>query len=86
MNIGTATHCVLNREHTWIDRPSGLTRRLHKLQERSAPGMRPDSPAEVCGILPQWQTRAKWCIGALVLVLPGSFVVLGLLWLYRRWV
>ena len=28
---------------------------------------------------------AKWCAYALVLLLPGSFVVLALLWLYRRY-
>jgi hypothetical protein len=29
---------------------------------------------------------AKWCAYTLVLLAPGSFVVLPLLWLGRRWV
>lgn len=29
---------------------------------------------------------AKWCAYALVLLAPGSFVVLPLLWLSRQWV
>ena len=33
---------------------------------------------------PQSRTFARWCAYALVLVLPGSFEVLALLWLYRR--
>lgn len=35
-------------------------------------------------LLPQPRTLAKWCAYALALSLPGSFVVLALLWLYRR--
>lgn len=35
-------------------------------------------------LLPPPRTMAKWCAGALVLLLPGSFVVLAVLWLYRR--
>lgn len=35
-------------------------------------------------LLPQFPALTKWCAGALVLVLPGSFVVLVLLWLCRR--
>lgn len=36
-------------------------------------------------LLPQPRTVAKWCAYALALLLPGSFVVLPLLWLYRRY-
>ena len=36
------------------------------------------------GLLAQSRTLAKWCACALVLLLPGSFIVLALLWLYRR--
>ena len=42
------------------------------------------SPRHAQELLPHLPTLAKWCAGALVLVLPGSFVVLVLLWLYRR--
>lgn len=32
------------------------------------------------------QPRASaWCVFALLLLLPGSFVVLPLLWLVKRW-
>jgi hypothetical protein len=34
--------------------------------------------------LPQHRSLAKWCGCALVLLLPGSFVVLALLWILRR--
>ena len=30
------------------------------------------------------RTLAKWCAYALVLLLPGSFIVLAVLWFYRR--
>ena len=36
-------------------------------------------------LLPQPRMLAKWCTCALALLLPGSFVVVALLWLYRRW-
>ena len=35
-------------------------------------------------VLPHPRTLVKWCACALVLLVPGSFVVLALLWLYRR--
>jgi hypothetical protein len=35
-------------------------------------------------LLPQLGTLAKWCACALVLLIPGSFVVVALLWFYRR--
>lgn len=52
-------------------------------------GIRPQHPgvsteAHRCGNgLPQSQASA-WCAFALLL-LPGSFVTLPLLWLFRRW-
>lgn len=36
------------------------------------------------GRMPQLQTLAKCCAYGLVLLLPGSFVILALLWLGRR--
>ena len=33
---------------------------------------------------PPPRTFGKWCACALVLLMPGSFEVLTLLWLYRR--
>ena len=35
---------------------------------------------------PERRTFGKWCAYLLVLLMPGSFEVLALLWLYRRYV
>jgi hypothetical protein len=34
---------------------------------------------------PSPRELTKWCVYALVLLAPGSFVVLPVLWLVRRW-
>jgi len=49
---------------------------LHQATQRSSRRLQ--------DLLPQPRALAKWCACALVLLLPGSFVVLPLLWLYRR--
>ena len=43
----------------------------------------PTMTTEVTAMLPP-RTFANWCVYALVLLMPGSFEVLALLWLYRR--
>ena len=43
-----------------------------------------DSWADVGCPVPQPHRLARWCAGALVLLLPGSFIILALLWLCRR--
>ncbi len=36
-------------------------------------------------IAPSPRELTKWCAYALVLLTPGSFVILPVLWLVRRW-
>lgn len=48
---------------------------LHRANHRSS------RPAQ--DLLPPLRTLAIWCACVLALLLPGSFVVLALLWLYR---
>ena len=35
--------------------------------------------------LPSTARLGKWCAGALLVLLPGSFLALPVVWLVRRW-
>jgi hypothetical protein len=84
---------------SWNNRPARVTRRLPGWRQSCAGQsvarlMSGGRPVPTAATTPWTDVRAsvapprelaKWCAGALVLVLPGSFVVLALLWLYRRW-
>lgn len=41
--------------------------------------------ASTPAMTPRVRASARWCAGALVLLLPGSFVIVAVLWLCR-WV
>ncbi len=50
---------------------------LHQATQRSSRRLK--------DLLPQPRVLAKWCAYVLLLLLPGSFIVIPLLWLSRRW-
>jgi len=98
METGIATHRVLTGGLELQDRPTRVTRTLLGWH-RSGAGHRAGtlatrvggalrivtaSPVTAGGRMAQWHAFAAWCAGGVVLLLPGSFVVLAVLWICRN--
>lgn len=55
-----------------------------RFQRVARPGSS-NEPRDFHGRLPQPRALVKWCACTLLLLLPGSLLVLPLLWFFQRW-
>jgi hypothetical protein len=98
MESSSATHRVITRGLEWHNRPARVARMLLGLRNACAGhrigtlavaaggAFRLATPPAVNfrGGMQQRHAFAKWCAGALVLMMPGSFAIVALLWIFRR--